>query len=86
MSELWDVIKAGFAAEPAWAVWIAQFFAIEFKALFNKKDGDTLTEVVRFIFGFSKRSQTQPWGMRGRRASFWLFTAWLIPHFATDWW
>ena len=65
-----------------WAVWGLLFVAIELPALFNKKDGDTLTEVVRYIFGFSKRAgDTQSWGMRGRRAGFYLLSGWLFLHF-----
>lgn len=67
---------------PMWLLLIAQFFAVEFKALFNKKRGDTWSEVVRFVFGFSKRSQAQGWGMRARRGSFYAITAWWFAHIA----
>lgn len=68
---------------PLWVVWIIQFFAIEFKALFNRKDGDTLSEVIRYIFGFSKRAgDLQSAGMRWRRGGFWAFSAWFIAHIA----
>lgn len=76
----------------AWAAWLLQFFVIEFPALNNKRDGDTLSEVLRYIFGFSKRAhgfegeQAQSWGMRLRRLSFYAFSAWFVPHIATDWW
>ena len=64
-----------------WLVWIAAFFAIEIPALFNKKDGDTLSEVIRYWFGFSKRAgDIQSWGMRGRRVSFYLISAWFVAH------
>ena len=66
---------------PLWVVWLAQFLAIEAKALFNKKPGDTLSEVIRYIFGFSKRSgDLQSTGMKVRRASFYAFSAWFVLH------
>ncbi|HNP65788.1 MAG TPA: hypothetical protein PKH39_17785 [Woeseiaceae bacterium] len=66
---------------PLWVVWIAQFIAIEVPALFNKKDGDTWSEVLRYIFGFSKRAgDIQSHGMRARRVSFYAVSAWFIAH------
>ncbi len=66
---------------PMWVVWVVAFFAIEFPALFNKKRGDTWSEVLRFIFGFSKRAgDTQSWGMRWRRISFYGFSAIFTAH------
>lgn len=66
---------------PLWVVWALQFLAIELPALFNKKDGDTLTEVVRYIFGFSKRAgDVQSNGMRLRRVSFYALTAVFVAH------
>ena len=65
-----------------WVVWIALFLSIELPALFNKKDGDTLSEVVRYIFGFSKRAgDLQSTGMKARRLSFYAFSAVLFTHF-----
>lgn len=67
---------------PLWVAWIVAFFAIEVPALFNKKKGDTLSEVVRYIFGFSKRAgDLQSNGMRIRRGSFYVLSAALIWHF-----
>lgn len=69
-----------------WLIWLVQFFAIEFKALFNKKPGDTLSEVIRYVFGFSKRAgDLQSSGMKWRRASFYAFSAWLFGHLAFGW-
>jgi hypothetical protein len=65
-----------------WVAWMAAFLAIELPALFNKKDGDTWSEVVRFIFGFSKRAgDLQSKGMKLRRGSFYVLSAALIWHF-----
>jgi len=65
-----------------WGVWILMFFAIEIPALLNKKDGDTWTEVVRYIFGFSKRAgDVQSNGMRMRRVSFYALSVLLFSHF-----
>jgi len=64
-----------------WGIWLLQFFAIEMPAIFNKKDGDTLSEVVRYIFGFSKRAgDLQSTGMRIRRSSFYALSIWLFLH------
>lgn len=82
---IWSVLGSVWNDGPLWVVWIAQFFAIEFKALFNKQQGDTLSEVIRFVFGFSKRSQTQGWGMRARRGTFYAFCGWFVGHII-DWW
>lgn len=67
---------------PLWVVWMVQFLVIELRALFNKKPGDTLSEVIRYIFGFSKRSgELQSTGMKLRRGSFYALTAVLVWHF-----
>lgn len=63
-----------------WVIMVLQFLALEGTALFNKKKGDTWSEVVRFVFGFSKRSQAQGWGMRARRGSFYAIMAWFTAH------
>lgn len=66
---------------PLWVVWGLAFVAIELPALFNKKPGDTLSEVIRFIFGFSKRAgDIQSNGMRLRRGSFYALSAWFVLH------
>ena len=65
-----------------WIVWALLFLGIELPALFNKKPGDTLTEVVRYIFGFSKRAgDVQSNGMRLRRVGFYALSGWLFLHF-----
>lgn len=77
------MIEQIWADAPLWVVWILQFYAIEFKALFNKKDGDTLSEVLRYIFGFSKRAgDIQSNGMRLRRLSFYGVSAVFVAHIA----
>lgn len=63
-----------------WLVWIGLFAAIEFPALFNKKKGDTLSEVLRYWLGFSKRSQVQGQMMVFRRGMFYFFTLWFVLH------
>lgn len=75
------MIEEIWADAPWWVVWITQFFAIEFKALFNKKDGDTWSEVLRYVFGFSKRAgDIQSNGMRARRVSFYILSAAFVAH------
>ncbi len=78
MSELTQIMQDG----PLWLVWIGLFFTIEASALFNKKKGDTLSEVLRFALGFSKRSQVQGTAMKWRRGSFYAFCAWFVAHIA----
>lgn len=78
MSELSQILQDG----PLWVVMLGLFFAIEVPAIFNKKKGDTLSEVIRFAFGFSKRSQVQGTAMKWRRGSFYAFCAWFLAHIA----
>lgn len=62
-----------------WLVLIVAFLVLEFKALFNKERGDTWSEVVRYIFGFSKRqTSTSIW----RPITFWVLSAWFVAHIA----
>lgn len=71
------------ADAPLWVVWVLQFFAIEFPALMNAKRGDTLSEVIRYVFGFSTRAgDLQSTGMKWRRGGFWAFSAWFVAHIA----
>ncbi len=71
---------------PLWVVWVLQFLVIEVRALFNKKPGDTWSEVLRFIFGFSKRAGAlQSNGMRARRGSFYVLSGWFVGHIS-GWW
>ena len=78
MSELSQILQDG----PLWVVMLGLFFAIEVPAIFNKKKGDTLSEVIRFALGFSKRSQVQGTAMKWRRGSFYAACAWFIAHIA----
>jgi len=71
--------------EVMWVFIVIQFFAVEFKALFNKEKGDTWSEVLRYVFGFSKRQKDQGWSMRARRGSFWAIAAWFTGHIAFGW-
>lgn len=61
-----------------WLIWIAQFFAIEGAAIFNKKSGDTLSEHMWKWFSIRDKSK----GWKARRASMFFFLAWLCAHFA----
>ena len=71
---------------PLWVVWIAQFVAIELPALYNAKKGDTLSEVFRYVFGFSTRAgDVQSSGMKARRLSFYAMSGWFIGHIS-GWW
>ncbi|WJN63257.1 hypothetical protein [Streptomyces phage phiScoe54] len=66
----------------AWLAWIGLFLAIEGKALFNKTEGDTLSEHVWKWFGTSKLAK--PSGtVRLRRFVLLAFMAWLSVHFLT---
>ncbi|MEU9126595.1 hypothetical protein AB0D08_00505 [Kitasatospora sp. NPDC048540] len=69
-----------------WVAWLAAFAAIEGKALFNKTEGDTLSEHVWKWFGTARddRPQGQPNGwLRLRRFTLLAFLAWLSVHFLT---
>ena len=55
-----------------WAAWFLLFFAIEIPALRNDQGGDTLTEQVQFLGGWS------PWLFV---AGFLIFLGWLTSHF-----
>lgn len=64
-----------------WALWIAAFGVIEYAALKDKAEGDTLSEHVRKLIGTNTP---------GRNWENWIFRAgllglfaWLIPHFFT---
>ncbi|WJN62782.1 hypothetical protein [Streptomyces phage phiScoe2] len=66
----------------AWLAWIAAFLVIEGKALFNKTEGDTLSEHVWKWFGTSKLEKPSGW-VRLRRFTLLAFMAWLSVHFLT---
>lgn len=64
-----------------WIIWAVAFGVIEYSALKNKAEGDTLTEHVRQLIG----TKTP-----GRNWENWIFRiglaggiAWIIPHFFT---
>jgi len=74
-------MKNIWADAPYFIVWFLAFFAIELPALANKKDGDTWSEVLRYVFGFSKRAgDVQSNGMRLRRLSFYALSALFVAH------
>lgn len=76
-----EIISQVWQDGPLWVVWLLQFVAIEAPALFNKKRGDTLSEVIRYAFGFSKRAgDLQSNGMRARRGAFYAFSFWFLDH------
>ena len=64
-----------------WIVWILCFGVIEFAALKNKKEGDTLTEHVRKLIGTNTPGRNwENWVARVALAG---GVLWLIPHFFT---
>ncbi|MGW4158710.1 hypothetical protein [Streptomyces sp. NPDC004788] len=69
-----------------WVGWLAAFCAIEGRALFNKTEGDTLSEHVWKWFGTAQiaKAAGQPTGwVRLRRFALLAFMAWLSVHFLT---
>lgn len=69
-----------------WLGWLAAFCVIEGKALFNKTEGDTLSEHVWKWFSTQRTAtkQGQPTGwVRLRRFVLLAFMAWLSVHFLT---
>lgn len=68
----------------AWIAWLAAFCGIEGKALFNKTEGDTLSEHVWKWFATTQGSTGKPSGwVRLRRFGLLAFMAWLTTHFLT---
>jgi hypothetical protein len=68
----------------AWLAWLGAFVVIEGKALFNKAEGDTLSEHVWRWFKTGKMSNRTPSaGVRIRRFTLLAFMAWLSVHFLT---
>lgn len=64
-----------------WLIWIAGFGVIEYAALKNKKEGDTLTEHVRKLIGTKTEGRNwENWLARGVLAG---GIIWAIPHFFT---
>lgn len=68
----------------AWLAWLAAFGVIEGRALFNKRDGDTLSEHVWRWFATERGSSGTPsaW-QRTRRFALLAFMGWLTAHFMT---
>lgn len=66
-----------------WIAWILAFGAIEFAALQDKREGDTLSEHIWHIIG-TNAAKKQPWHWFLRVAVLGLLV-WLIVHFSTRW-
>lgn len=64
----------------AWIAWILMFGVIEFAAIQDKREGDTLTEHVRAAIGTAGPRQWINWVAR---VGLGVLFAWLIPHFFT---
>ena len=70
----------------AWLLWIGAFAVVEGVALFNRREGDTLSEHVWAWFGVGLNGKPRPrvtgW-VRLRRFTLLAFMAWLSVHFLT---
>lgn len=60
----------------AWILWGALFLAIELPAVFNRRDGDTLSEHLRRWFALKGK----PAGWLARRVVLGGFFVWLVVH------
>jgi hypothetical protein len=68
----------------AWLSWLGAFGVIEGMALFNKRDGDTLSEHVWRWFATGQGAPSEPsWSVRLRRFTLLAFMSWLSVHFLT---
>lgn len=67
----------------AWIAWVLLFGVIEYAALKDKREGDTLTEHVRQLIGTWGKKDLGNWIARVSLAG--LFV-WLVPHFFTGAW
>jgi len=66
-----------------WIIWILGFGVLEYKAVKDKKKGDTLSEHVWQVVGTTtKKKSALNWVLRGGLG---VLFAWLIPHFFTGW-
>lgn len=63
----------------AWILWILMFFAIELPAVFNRQQGDTLSELVWNVFAI----RGKPLGWQLRRLALVVGLGWLVVHFLT---
>ncbi len=66
----------------AWLVWIVMFFAIEVPAIFNKQEGDTLSEHIWKWFSVNVKSK----GWRIRRIGLMATFCWIVVHLFTGGW
>ena len=66
-----------------WIVWIVAFGVIEYAALKNKKEGDTLSEHVKKLIGTNTPGRN--WENWVARVALGGFFVWIIPHFYTGW-
>lgn len=67
----------------AWISWFTIFGIIEGIALFNKREGDTLSEHVWNWFAVKGEGSRLQWP---RRIALWGFLSWLVIHFVTGGW
>ena len=66
-----------------WVVWGLLFGVVEYKAIKNKKEGDTLSEHVWKLIGTDTPGRNwHHWLFRGALGALFI---WLIPHFFTGW-
>jgi len=64
----------------AWVIWLLAFGVLEYKAVRNKTENDTLSSVIWWAIGTTGQRKPINWLFRiGLGALF----AWLIPHFFT---
>lgn len=68
----------------AWILWIVGFAAIEYMAIKDKKEGDTLSEHVWEVIGTDNKGKKTA-AMWGARIVLGVGFAWLVPHFFTGW-
>jgi hypothetical protein len=61
----------------AWILWILMFLAIEMPAVFNRRPGDTLSELVWDVFAI----RGKPLGWQVRRLALAIGLVWLVAHF-----
>ncbi|MFB4318472.1 hypothetical protein [Actinomadura sp. 21ATH] len=66
----------------AWIFWVMMFFAIELPALFNRRQGDTLSEVIWNVFAV----RGKPAGWQLRRLGLLVGLVWLVAHLVTGGW
>jgi len=64
----------------AWGLLVGIALTVEVRALKNTKRGDTWSEVLRYIFGFSKRSPLRGWANTLARTLFYMLAAWFTYH------